>query len=342
MPDNAPPGSNEAARKTLNEILVGQINTLIGYRRGVLETGEPDAIHKLRVTTRRLQASLDMLQSESDDERAHRVNAIIKKLKDRLRRSRRKLANLRNTDVFLEMLADSTRKSGRRGKRYELFAAILRARRDRYDEESRAYLKKRDFDDFVEILDRINSEFLNDHLSEARSSEVADESSGAKENARRISGPAVSQRVAARAAERLDERFREFQRLALASHPGSHPAELHQVRIAAKRLRYLLELLSMMQVGEFEKELRWLRAVQEKIGNWHDLHAIEEEIIGTVSRRSFMREHLAGSAEMLAIAANFRSRRIPLARNLFPIKPPRSLAVVTNRLVKALRREAHA
>ena len=45
-------------------------------------------------------------------------------------------------------------------------------------------------------------------------------------------------------AKRIDQRLDEFLLLASQALPTTHPEELHQLRIAAKRLRYLLELAS--------------------------------------------------------------------------------------------------
>lgn len=326
--------------KTLNEILTEQINTLIDYRSRVIDTSEPEAIHKLRVTTRRLQSSLDLIQSEDPDGSAQKADALIKKLKGRLRQTRRKLADLRNTDVFLEMLAEHKPRHGH-GNHLQLLVTFFKAKRDRYAEEAKAYLQKRDFDNLGEIVNQALSTLVSYPNTDAKPEDVH-ETGAVSSNPTLSTPPADSKRIKKRTAVRLENRLSEFLRLALASHPGSNPADLHQVRIAAKRLRYLFELVSMLQLADFEKELAWLRTLQDKIGEWHDFHAIEEEIITTVSRRSFIREHLAGSADLLRLAARFRARRLPLARKLFPIRPPRVLTAHTNRLIRSLHRDARA
>ena len=67
----------EIAKKprTITEILTAQLAALQTYHRAVLETDEPEAIHKMRVTTRRAQAALDLLEGE----------LRVRKLKRRLR-----------------------------------------------------------------------------------------------------------------------------------------------------------------------------------------------------------------------------------------------------------------
>src|SRR5262245_30856108 len=64
--------------KSLAEIIVIQLMDLHNFHKEVLSTSEVEAVHKMRVTTRRLQASLDLLQFGKQE-------AEIKKLKRKLR-----------------------------------------------------------------------------------------------------------------------------------------------------------------------------------------------------------------------------------------------------------------
>jgi CHAD domain-containing protein len=146
--------------------------------------------------------------------------------------------------------------------------------------------------------------------------------------------------VAGYAAERLDQRLAEFQAMAAQSHPTNNPAELHQLRIAAKRVRYLLEIVSEMGYGDASRALAWLRTLQDRIGDWHDLEALEEEIIAIVSSEEFMKQHLAESARMLQAAAHLQKKKEALVSRLFPVRPPRYLEVTSQRIARALRRNA--
>jgi CHAD domain-containing protein len=145
-------------------------------------------------------------------------------------------------------------------------------------------------------------------------------------------------RVAAYAADRLDQRLTEFQALAAQSHPTNNPAELHQLRIAAKRVRYLLEIVSEMGIGDASRALRWLRTLQDRIGDWHDLEALEEEIIEIVSSREFMKLHLSESSRMLQAAAHLQKKKETLVSKLFPVRAPRYLEITSLRIARALRR----
>jgi predicted transcriptional regulator len=94
-----------------------------------------------------------------------------------------------------------------------------------------------------------------------------------------------------------------------------------------------------MGYGQPVSALRWLRTLQDRIGDWHDLHALEEEIIKIVSRPNFLHEHLAESSRMLEAAAHLQRKKEALVTKLFPVRVPRTLVVTSNRIVRVLRRQ---
>src|SRR5438132_11271758 len=90
--DAPSPGSNDhKTRRPLPDILQAQFTALQVYHCDVMESDDPEAIHKMRVTTRRAQASLDLLEGQF----------AIAPVKKRLRRWRQELSRVRNYDVFL-------------------------------------------------------------------------------------------------------------------------------------------------------------------------------------------------------------------------------------------------
>ncbi|HVG21492.1 MAG TPA: CHAD domain-containing protein [Blastocatellia bacterium] len=317
--------------RTLEQIITLQLETLQAHHRAVLETDDPEAIHKMRVTTRRLQASLDLLEHELH---AH-------KLKGRLREWRRMLSLVRNYDVFLTLIdkeAAAHRPSQR--EQYELVKAILHKRRERRAAKVRRYMQEVN-------VGRIASKLgltITQPPSEAGERAGADTPDVVKEP---VTEPVAGKRftldegrIAARMAERLEQRLAEFQALAAQSHPSTKAGDLHQLRIAAKRVRYLLEIISELGYGDASRALGWLRTLQDRIGDWHDLEALEEEIIDIVSRRRFMKEHLPESSRMLQAAAHLQNKKESLVSKLFPVQIPRTLPLTAQRMTKALRRHA--
>jgi CHAD domain-containing protein len=313
-------GGPPSQPRSRTEILNSQFEALRVYHRAVLETEAVEAIHKMRVTTRRLQASLDLLARE----------VRVRKLKRRLRGWRRKLSTVRNYDVFLELIEKESASRGRnRREQLELVKAILHQRR-----YQRAAKVNR-------FLQGINVDVIALGLAESCSAPelagVIDES----QNEKSIGAIDIDEhRVAGYAAERLEQRLAEFQVMAVQSLPTNNPSELHQLRIAAKRVRYLLEIVMVMGFGDASRALAWLRTLQDRIGDWHDLEALEAEIIDIVSSPEFMKQHLAESSQMLQAAAHIQRKKEALVSRLFPVRVPRYVELTSRRIVKALRRHS--
>lgn len=311
--------------RKLVEIIRTQLSALRNYHVAVLDTEAVEAVHKMRVTTRRLQASLDLLEREMK----------VRKQKERLRKWRRKLSLVRNYDVFLELIEQETPVWGRaRREQLQLVKTILQERRLKKAAKVRQFLEGIDIDALASGLG-----FAMPSPDETTNSVTEGESDGPPVVEASPKAMVLDeQRVAAYAAERLDQRFAEFQALAVLSHPTNDPAELHQLRIAAKRVRYLLEIVSEMGYGDATRALVWLRTLQDRIGDWHDLEALEGEIITIVSNPEFMKQHLAESSQMLQAAAHLQKKKEVLVSRLFPVRVPRQLETTSQRIARALRR----
>jgi len=298
----------------LVEIARSQLESLRAYHSEVIDGQPLEAIHKMRVTTRRLQASLDLLQSNGDEFR-------VRKLKRRLRKWRRVLSVVRNYDVFLSIIEkESAGRKTHTKKRFDLLKSAFAERRAQLASKSSEYLRSIDIEKLAASLGFDDSE-----------------SSGEKRNLL-----FDERRINLRAAVRLEQRLAEFLTLALQAHPTTAPAELHQLRIAAKRLRYLLETVSEMGFGDTSKALMWLRSLQDRIGDWHDLHAIEEETISIAARRKFVAANLNDAIQMLQAAAHLKKKKEKLVAKLFPVKVPRTITTTSLKLAKLLRKQAAA
>jgi len=316
--------------RSLIEIISSQIDLLRKYHVAVLETEAVEAVHKMRVTTRRLQASLDLLE----------VQLSAPKLKRRLRRWRRELSLVRNYDVFLELMEQESPSRGQvRQEQFQLVKNTLQHQRVKTAAKVRPLLERIDIDKIALTLG------LQPSQPEAAERAANEVSSLDRIQAKQIGKPAAiidQRRVAAYAADRLDQRVAEFQALVAQSHPATDPAELHQLRIAAKRVRYLLETVSQMGHGDASRALRWLKTLQDRIGDWHDFEALEEEIINIVSSREFMKEHLAESGRMLQAAAHLQKKKEVLVSKLFPIRVPQHVAITSQRIARSLRRRSQS
>ena len=349
-------GPTTTKPRTLDQIIVSHLQTLQLHHAAVIRTDDVEAIHKMRVTTRRLQASLDLLQiGEKASE--------IRRIKRRLRKWRRLLSEVRNYDVFLIMVEKETqsRRISRR-QEFELLRTTLQERRRRRAKKIKKQLLRINI---PALAARLAIALPDLPISDAQESKAAppantasdtqtdavpsnppvgmSSSTGAPPADTEYENPLTNRlvdvtQVAARTTARLEQRLAEFTTLASQSHPTTDPQELHQLRIAAKRLRYLLEITSSAGFGSAVAALRYLRSLQDRIGDWHDLVALETEIVGIVSRRMFVSAHLADSSHMLRAATHIQGRKEALVSRLFPVRVPRTVGTAPHRLVKSIRR----
>jgi CHAD domain-containing protein len=348
-------GHIQPQTRTLDQVIVSQLETLQLHHAAVINSDDVEAIHKMRVTTRRLQASLDLLQIGDKA-------AKIKRIKRQLRNWRRLLSAVRNYDVFLIMVEQETqsRRSSRR-EEFELLRATLQERRRKRALKIKKQLLRIDVPGLAARLGvNLPSMSIEAATTEATASstpastvaEVADKTAESTAIASTVShiqaatesdSPFTNRfveaaKVAERAAARLEQRLAEFSLLAAQSHPTTDPQELHQLRIAAKRLRYLLETTSASGFGSAVAALRYLRSLQDKIGDWHDLVALESEIVGIVSRRKFVAANLVHSSHMLRAATHIEKKKELLVSKLFPVKVPKTVAITSQRLIRSIRR----
>ncbi|HKQ09302.1 MAG TPA: CHAD domain-containing protein [Blastocatellia bacterium] len=328
QPASAAPQADGKTRRTLSAILHTHFIALRQYHHNLMESQDPDAIHKMRVTTRRAQAALDLLHGQLD----------IASVKRRLRRWRRELSRVRNYDVFL-MLLEKEAKAKRAGNRqpFELVRAVLQQRRADTANKVREYLLDKSI---IRLAARIGLNLPEPPLSPSNGQAKAFSTTDTDES---LPGAAFTLSIdevqlAAHTADRLDQRVAEFLAKAAQSHPATEAAELHELRIAAKRVRYLFEIISDMGYGDATRALVWLRNLQDRIGDWHDLESLEQEIIEIVSERDFLKAHLLESSRMLQVAAHLQKKKERLVAKLFPVEVPRNIMATSQRLSKALRR----
>ncbi|HJQ24907.1 MAG TPA: CHAD domain-containing protein [Blastocatellia bacterium] len=327
QPPPATPKTDQKMRRKLPEILYTQFQALQAYHQELMVSHDPDAIHKMRVTTRRAQAALDLLEGQLD----------IAPVRRRLRRWRRELSRVRNYDVFL-ILLEREAKGVRAGNRqpFELVRAVLQKRRADTADKVREYLLDKSINRLGARIGLILPEAVmvpTDGLANETNITEAETAPAAEST---LSSDEIQ--LAGHTADRLDQRVAEFLALAAQSHPATEAAELHELRIAAKRVRYLLEIISEMGYGDAARALVWLRTLQDRIGDWHDLESLEQEIIEIISERDFLKAHLLESSRMLQVAAHLQRKKERLVAKVFPVQVPRNLLATSQRLSKALRR----
>lgn len=256
--------------KRVRKLALKQLDRFMSLEPKVLRGDDPDSIHDLRVASRRLQQVLDLLYPPPRP-------AEIRKLRRKIRRSRGALGEVRNCDVELQ--------------RVEGILARKRAARREIWEAVRHYLRQRraeNFDKALRKLSRINLAIFYVHLKDHLTL------NGAGPHAHQADPAATltPEEFHARLAQSLDRVWQKFETQVAHSHRDAGVGVIHGVRIAAKRLRYLIEVIHAFDVPASDQALAWLRSLQKHLGNWHDREVLEQMMIEMVARPDFLRDQL--------------------------------------------------
>ena len=103
-------------------------------------------------------------------------------------------------------------------------------------------------------------------------------------------------------------------------HEPAHVYELHQMRIAAKRLRYTLEILAPLYDGAMDEAIDRVKKIQEHLGSIHDADVLvpelEAHLLNTLKSKrknavisSVEGAHFDAAAGLLALCRRKRNER---------------------------------
>ena len=211
-----------------------------------IEGGEPLAIHRTRVATRRLRELLPVLRLRE---------GAARKLGRRLRRVTRRLGTLRELDVLLATIEGVHASSTHSSRMLARVADDIRSEREQAQQE----LLGRSL---VAELERIGRK-----LGAAVDQLKAEEDEPPHDREWKW---AVDARVARRA-KALTTAIEDAGALYI-------PERLHVVRIAVKKLRYAAEVGAAASGIDSRVDLRFLKRAQDTLGHLHDLQMLLERI----------------------------------------------------------------
>jgi CHAD domain-containing protein len=210
-----------------------------------MRRGNAKAVHQARVASRRIREALPMIAAGLDRPKLRRLSRKVRDVT-------RALGPVRALDVELVVLADLERSMPSHRAAIALVRKHLVA--------GRRALRKR----MMERVDGIDLKTLVGKL--ARLSAGRDARSGRRaQNAMAWRNVLVARTV--RRAARLREAIDQAGSLYV-------PERLHAVRIAAKKLRYVLEVADEAAVPRVSALIQSLKAVQGTLGRLHDLQSL--------------------------------------------------------------------
>ncbi len=218
----------------------------------VLAADDVEAVHDLRVVTRRLEQALVALCPEGLPKPAKRVQRT-------LRRIRRALGDWRNCDVALGMATDHRRRtrSPRRRSAWNVVRQHLEQRRLEECIRARRKLLGKDLWGFAQRLEGTFRELL----------------------------PAIPpQRVQAFVRTAAEGAWTQWREAFSRAEAKRDVESVHALRIATKRLRYQVELARELGEVDAEPLLEWCRALQERLGDWHDHQILQQSMAEALAR----------------------------------------------------------
>lgn len=231
-----------ADTRLTSQMLQRQSRALKRHLPGAVK-GDDRAVHRARVASRRLRESVPVLSAGLKGSKGRKARRKIRRLTGAL-------GMVRELDVALKVV-DELAAAGDvpRAAIDELRAHVLAERQHRRD----VMLERLDALDTEKLGRRLNS--VCDALSRAENMHW-----------RELLGKRLLKRA---------------KRLTAAADEAGHlyaPERLHQVRIAAKKLRYGLELAVDAGVGAAAPLVRTLKRVQEMLGRVQDLQILREHV----------------------------------------------------------------
>ena len=289
----------------VQKLALQQLDRLVTLEPKVLRDESPKPVHDLRVASRRVQSLTDFLYAPPRPQE-------VQKLRRRLQRARRALGDLRNQDVMASRVGRIlARKRATYREAWEAVHGYILKLRSKTAARAHRKLTRLNL---AEVYLRLRAELADEAKSAAGSrvitfpEQVTTEApSVAPVEARPGTEPQVEITPARRFADRLGELWQDLEGRAADS--ARDPGALHALRIAAKRLRYTVEVAADLEIAGSVEVLEWLRGLQGKLGDWHDAEVLGQTMIDMVARRAFLEQHLTLAIDIQKLVLSLRSSK---------------------------------
>lgn len=269
------PTTNRAKPRVTTALLERRTRALQRYLPAAVR-GDRHGVHQARVATRRLREAVPVLTAGVKGVKSGRARRKIRRLT-------RALGTVRELDVTLYILDELARRPEiPRSAVEDVRAHVIQER----DERRKVMLER---------LEDVDSEKLVRRI--------------------RAVGAALAETANAHAwrhtlAARLIKRAKRF---TAAVHDAGHiyaPDRLHQVRIAAKKLRYALELAVDGGVAAAKPLVGTLKRVQDTLGRLHDLQVLQHHVAEVQVAPPARRGSLDGGLDALSRALEAECRHL--------------------------------
>jgi CHAD domain-containing protein len=212
---------------------------------GVRAAEEVEHVHRARVATRRLRAALRVFDECFTPKQVRRWRKAI-------RRTTAALGKARDRDVQIEFLCDALAALGAKDCTAGVAHVLVRLERSRQRLQPRA----------VKAIDRLERKGTLREMRRAAKRIIAASDASPQD----VRTPEVVALIGRHVDRRIDKLLQHQDGLA---NPDDHKRH-HAMRIAAKRLRYTLEIARAACPGRLEGAVEAMKKVQTLLGEVHD------------------------------------------------------------------------
>ena len=227
---------------------------------GVRAAADIEFVHRARVATRRLRAALRMFDNCC-------VPKQIKRWRKAIRRTTTKLGNARDRDVQIDLLCGALSVLNAK----ECFPGIARILVQL--ERDRERLQRK----VVKAVDRLQAKGVLREMRRATKRVLR----GIVSQPEDVQTPAAYYQTERHILRQLEELLRHQESLA---DPGDRQGH-HAMRIAAKRLRYTLEIARPVYPGRLDEAVEAIKRVQSLLGDVHDCDVWAEHLDAFASQQ---------------------------------------------------------
>ena len=231
--------------------LLRQVKELKNQIDGVRKNKDIEYVHKLRVASRRLRAGLSIFGECFEPK-------LVRKWRKTTRNLTRSAGEARDTDVQIAFLEKYSRTLEDTTAARDIRDIIILKKKSRKAMQS----------DVIEVLDNLSDSQTLDEISDS-----------CKRVARNADNPNTSQFITyEKAANQISTRLDEMLSFERFVHEETAVTKHHELRIAAKRLRYTLEIFSSLYDRGLKDQIVLLKKFQDVLGELHDYDVWLQEL----------------------------------------------------------------
>ena len=244
------------SRKHILKLARTRLKKCVSIAPRLLVDDDPNDIHALRVSSRRLQQILGLLFPKPRHGKSRKVTRALRDL-------RGDWSACRNLDVNIDLLREMLESLNTDGARdpWDYVRECIVKRRAREFERARKRLGRLDIVGLIKRTQRLFEVVKIENVRELNLEQS------------------------------LAETLAEWNEAVAQAKTSQDPKRLHELRISGKRLRYRLEVLAELGERAAKSQVESLKVLQDELGRWHDRHLLLQFVTDLYNKPEFVRNH---------------------------------------------------